>query len=121
MLKWHARQFKAVVIKQLVENAAIVGEFVESEARQRLQAIEEPSFGSFGKPYRQNVVARLLTNVVEEKPDEVDILVGVAKSSSSDKHGLYIELGTKKDAPHPFLRPAVMENKAKILALLTGQ
>lgn len=121
MLKWNPEKFKKELIERLAENGEIVGKFVETDARRRLMAIEQPDFGSFGKPYRQNVVARLLRYEVETTENAVIIRVGVAKSSSSDKHGLYIEIGTRKDPAHPFIRPAVFENAAKILALLSGK
>lgn len=120
-VKWYADRFKNQLINGIVANGEIVGKFVETDARRRLMAIEQPDFGSFGKPYRQNVVARLLTSEVVVGDDEVVIYVGVAKSSSSDKHGLYIELGTRQDPAHPFLRPAVFENASKIVALLSGR
>lgn len=117
--KWTPDKVKEDVTKhQLIPNGEIVGKFVESDAKRRLLDIRDPEWG---KNYRQMVVARLLMFTVEEANNGVKILVGVAKAKSGKYHGYYIELGSKSAPPHPFLRPAVFQNKRKILALLSGQ
>ena len=118
MLKWNPDEFKKRLISDLAENGEIVGKFVETDARQRLLAIRDPEWG---KAYRSKLVARLLSYEVEVKPKEVVINVGVRPSKSSRRHGFYIELGSKKWPAHPFLRPAVFMNAARIVALLAGR
>lgn len=117
-LTWNAEAFKSEVKRSLVANGEIVGEFVESDARRRLLAIGDPSWG---KGYREQVVARLLMNLVEAKRNEIVITVGVARSSSGSHHGFYIELGSATAPAHPFLRPAVFDNGRAIIALLEGK
>jgi hypothetical protein len=118
MLKWDPDEFKKKLISDLAENGEIVGKFVENDARQRLLAIKDPKWG---EAYRNRYVARLLSYEVIVKPKEVVINVGVRPSSTSRRHGFYIEIGTKKWPAHPFLRPAVFMNAAKIVALLAGK
>ena len=118
MLKWNPAELKKNLIADLVENGEIVGKFVETDARQRLLAIRDPEWG---KAYRSKLVARLLSYEVIVKPKEVVINVGVRPSSTSRRHGYYIEMGTKKWPAHPFLRPAVFMNAARIVALLGGK
>jgi hypothetical protein len=120
---WNPQRVKNAIIGDLVSSGEIVGKFVETEARRRLMAITEPEWGA---GYRQKLVARLLTSTVERKSNEVIITVGVRVSTSrrgekARKHGLYIELGSHTAPAHPFLRPAVFENGAKIVALLEGR
>jgi hypothetical protein len=120
---WDPEGVKQDVARQLAANGEIVGKFVEEDARRRLMAIKDPEWG---QNYRQKLVARLLTNVVEQERNAVVIMVGVRVSSSrsgkaSRRHGFYIELGSKTAPAHPFLRPAVFENKRKIVGLLTGR
>lgn len=120
---WSPQKVRAEVIDNLMANGEIAGEFIESEARRRLLAIREPEWGA---GYREKLVARLLTNQIERGNNEVVITVGVTESKSrrgeaSRKHGLYIELGSKTAPAQPFLRPAVFENGAKIVALLEGR
>jgi len=117
-LTWKPESFKKQLIADLVQNGEIVGKFVETEARRRLLAIRDPEWG---EAYRSKLVARLLTYEVKTSPKEVTINVGVRTSSSGSWHGYYIELGSSKFGPHPFLRPAVFQNAAKIVALLSGR
>lgn len=121
--KWQPEEVKAMVTATLLENGEIAGKFVETDARKRLMAITDPEWG---KKYRQQLVARLLTNIVERGLNEVIIRVGVRESKSrtgvaSRKHGFYIELGSATAPAHPFLRPAVFENGKKIVRLLCGE
>lgn len=126
-LDWQPEKFKAALRERLVANGAIVGKYVETEARRRLLALDDirvelpgrkPYYG--GAAYRA-YVAGLLGYEVESLPDEVVIRVGVRAGKSGTRHGLYIELGTQAFAPRPYLRPAVLENKGRILALLRGE
>ncbi|OGC95311.1 MAG: hypothetical protein A2W25_05185 [candidate division Zixibacteria bacterium RBG_16_53_22] len=118
MLTWRPNDFKKKLISELAENAEIVGKFVETDARQRLLAIKDPAWGL---AYRSKLVSRLLGYTVEVKPNEVVITVGVRPSSEGRHHGFYIEMGSKTAPAHPYLRPAVFMNAAKILALLRGK
>lgn len=117
-LTWNAEAFKAELLAKLEANGAIVGKFVEEEARRRLLDITEPDWGA---GYRSEIVARLLTNTVEKEEKAVVINVGVAVGPSGQHHGLYIELGSSTAPAHPFIRPAVFENGPKIVALLSGK
>jgi len=115
---WKPDALKKQLVADLAENAEIVGKFVETEARRRLLAISDPKWG---EAYRSQLVARLLTYEVKTSPKEVTINVGVRTSSSGSHHGVYIEMGSRTAPAHPFLRPAVFQNAAKIVALLSGK
>ena len=123
MLKWDPGEFKKKLISELVENGEIVGKFVESDARQRLLKISDPEWG---KGHR-NYVSRLLTNVVETERNAVVIKIGLppgktTKEGKQTRHlGFYIEMGDSHHAAHPYLRPAVFANAAKIVRLLSGK
>lgn len=125
-LKWNDREFKKGLKRELAANAAIVGKFVETEARRRLTAITDPDWGA---AYRQQVLARSLTYEVEEKANEVEVRVGVTEGPTTGKEsgaagqrkrGLYIELGSSTAPAQPYLRPAVFENGGKIVRLFEG-
>ncbi len=115
-LTWKPDAFKKALMQQLVANGEVVGQFVEGEAKRRLLAIQDPDWGAQYRGY----VARLLDNEVKAERRRVSIRVGV-RTGYTKWHGYYIELGTSRRAAHPFLRPAVFENGAKILALLGGR
>jgi len=116
--KWHPERVREAVLDELQANGEIVGKFVETEARQRLHAITEPEWG---EKYRRLIVGRLLTNVVEREAKAVVITVGVRTGKEGRHYGFYIETGTRKQPAHPFLRPAVFDNRREIVALLAGK
>jgi hypothetical protein len=113
--KWDPKAVKAFVTDILLENGEIVGKFVETDARRRLRGIDYPEWG---KKYRQKLVARLITYLIEKGNNEVVITVGVKESKGQRFHGYYIELGSKTAPANPFLRPAVFNNGSKIVKLL---
>ena len=115
--KWHPEAVREAAIAELMGNTAIVGKFVETDARRRLHAIEEPEWG---ERYRRLIVGRLLTFVVERSARAVTISVGVKAGEKGRYHGFYIEFGSKTSPAHPYLRPAVFENAREIIALLAG-
>ena len=117
-LTWKADEFKKKLSGDLAANAEIVGKFCEEDARRRLLAINDPKWGA---KYRSQIVARLLTYEVETKSKEVIIRVGVRATSSGRFHGFFIEFGSRTAPAHPFLRPAVFQNAARIVALLSGK
>lgn len=117
-LKWTPNNIKRRVIAELTANAEIAGKFVETDARRRLEAIQEPEWG---RGYRREIVSRLLRYEVEALPKELVIRVGVAPGSSGRHHGFYIEMGSSTAPAQPFLRPAVFENGRRIVALLAGK
>lgn len=121
-LTWKSDTLKKALLADLTANADIVGEFVESEARRRVLAIPEPAWGAGHRKY----ISRLLTNVVEQERNAVVIRVGLppgkkTKTGTTRHLGFYIEFGSKTAPAHPYLRPAVYENAANIVALLSGK
>jgi len=128
-LDWKPDKLKKAVVADLVANAELVGQFLQSDARRRLLAYPdipprraqgtEPRPYVGGRAYRE-YVAGLIGNEVIADPKGVTIIVGVRPGKSGRHHGLYIELGSRASAPRPFLRPAVFENADKIVVMLAG-
>lgn len=116
--KWSPQKVRDAALKELAENAEIVGKFVETEARRRLYAIDEPAWG---ERYRRLIVARLLTYVVERKAKAIVITVGVRVGPKGHHHGFWIEFGSSTAPAHPFLRPAVYDNARQIVKLLADE
>lgn len=112
-LEWTPEQFKTELIQRLKENSQLVGEFVRSDARNRLAKIDKPAWG---EAYR-NFVSGLLTYEVTSDARSVTTTVGV-KGGYTEWHGFYIEMGTSRRPPAPFLRPAVFNNGKHIVSLL---
>lgn len=115
---WRPEAVKQAAVAELERNGAIVGKFVQTEARRRLYAITDPEWG---ERYRRLIVGRLLTFVVTREPKAVVITVGVAAGPKGRHHGFWIEVGTRRQPAHPYLRPAVFDNAREIVALLGGR
>lgn len=116
--QWHPERVRAAVLAELTENAEIVGKFVETEARRRLHGIDEPAWG---EKYRRLIVGRRLTYVVEREARAVVVTVGVRPGEKGHYYGFWIEMGTRRAPPHPYLRPAVYDNARAITKLLAGR
>jgi HK97 gp10 family phage protein len=115
---WRPEKVREAVLDDLVENGEIVGKFVETEARRRLHAITDPAWG---EKYRQLIVGRRLMYEISRRAKEVTIRVGVRKGEKGRWYGFYIEMGTHRRPAHPYLRPAVFQNRREIVALLGGR
>lgn len=114
-LKWTPNEFKRELAAKLAANGQGVGEFVRRDARSRLSGIADPDWGA---AYR-SFVAGLVSYEIEAGAREVVVTVGV-RGGYSRWHGYYIEVGTSRQAAHPWLRPAVFNNLAQIRALFMG-
>lgn len=111
-LKWTPNEFKKDLIGRLSTNGQIVGEFVRADARKRLGGISSPDWG---QAYR-SFVAGLVSYEIETSSKEVKVTVGV-RGGYTAWHGYYIEVGTSRQPPHPWLRPAVFNNLGQIKGL----
>jgi HK97 gp10 family phage protein len=117
VVEWDTDEVKTAVLQRLAANGEAAGKFVETEARRRLEAIDDPDWG---RAYRTQIVSRLLMSAVEQRQNEVVVGVGVSVGSGGRHHGYYIELGSSTAPAQPFLRPAVANNARRIVDLFTG-
>ena len=119
--EWNPEAVIAAALDEVQRNAEIVGAFVESEARRRLDAIKQPG-NKRAVAYRAFLSRYMLTNVVTRTAKEVVVRVGMKTRSQKggDRLGFYIETGSRLAPAHPYLRPAVFDNAREIVKLLTG-
>ena len=115
-LKWNAEAYKRDLLQKLAKNGEEAGDFMETEARRRMFAVQGPAWWA---GYRR-LVASLVAHDVKIERNGVTVRVGVKRTRHSKRHGLYIELGRAQWPPSPFLSPAVHENAKKIVAILKG-
>ena len=116
--KWEPARVKTMCMAVLKSHAEDVGQFVESEARRRLDAISDPDTKR-DKNYRKYLSEFILTNTVESSEKEIVIRVGMRIGKEGQKHhGFYIETGSSTAGAHPFLRPAVFDNAREIVSML---
>ena len=121
-VSWDPGAVKAAALAEVTANAEVVGEFVESEARRRLDAIGSPG-NKRARAWRAFLSRWVLTNTVATEANAVVIRVGmkVGPRKGGRTRGFYVETGSSTAPAHPFLRPAVFNNAAKIVALLGGK
>ena len=118
---WYANKVKDAVVNKLMANAPDTGHFIESDARQRLDAIKTPDTPR-DKNYRFYLSKFMLTHVVEKIGDHAFVIaVGMRIGKDGQQHhGFYIETGSSTAPAHPYLRPAVLQNPRDIIQLLLG-
>jgi HK97 gp10 family phage protein len=98
------RKVLARIAGRVVDNMDAACQMVAEDARGRVAK---------GRPK----LVTFIDYTVTAKGNTVEGRVGVKKKGY---WGLFVELGTSKMAARPFLRPAVHENKAKIVKMIAG-
>ena len=120
--KWDPGAVKAAALAEVAANAEQAGKFVETDARRRLDAIGSPG-NKRARAWRAFLSRWVLTNTVATEANAVVIRVGmkVGSRKGGRTRGFYVETGSSTAPAHPYLRPAVFNNAAKIVALLGGK
>lgn len=116
--KWRPNVVVEAIKDELVENMELACKVVEVDARRRLLAIQDPKFG---RGYRRILAMFKLTSSVEVENRAVVGHVGIPKGEKGGDYGFWIEIGSRTAPAHPWLRPALLNNKREILKLLGGQ
>lgn len=104
--QWNAREVKAQISGDVAANMDSVCQFVRDQARGRA-------------PTLTGLLASSIDYELSAGGETVSGRVGVKKGRAF--YGWFHEVGTRKMAAHPFLRPAVWENVAEILRRLAGE
>ena len=120
--KWNPKAVREATLRELKANGEIVGKFLETEARQRLDAITKPSNRKAVR-YRRFLSRWVLTHRVDADENGVTIQVGMRKGpgKAGDMRGFYIEIGSRTAPATSFLRRTILQNKRDILATLVGK
>jgi hypothetical protein len=111
---WDPEGFKKQVRARLAEDMEIALIEIEQQARANMRSIE---WRARFKAYRQKLLCRLITHEVEVGKDVVG-RIGIREEGGHSKAGWFIEMGQAKSPGQPWLRPAVFENAARIVAHL---
>jgi len=122
MRTWRPQAVIDATLAQLERNGSVVGKFVEGEAKARLLAIGKPD-NKRAVAYRAYLARYVLTYNVRREKRAVVIEVGMRAGSGKKgmMRGFYIEIGSRTAPATSFLRRAVLENQATILATLGGR
>lgn len=103
--EWNADKVRAMVSGKLVQNMDRACQFAEDQAAARV-------------PVRTGITRDDITHEVSARGNTIEGRVGVKRGKSF--YAFFVEMGTRKMAAKPFLRPAVFGNAAEILRILRG-
>ena len=104
--EWKQKELIAKVSGQIVAGMEAACQFAEGQAKARA-------------PHRTGLLKSDISHKVEARGNEITGYMGVFKTSKAF-YARFPEFGTSRMAARPFLRPAIWENRAKIMKLLTG-
>ena len=105
--EWKKKELVAKVSGNVINGVEAACQFVEGQAQARA-------------PVRSGVMKSDISHKVIVSGDSITGHVGVFKTSKAF-YAYFQEMGTAKMAAHPFLRPAVFGNAAKIRKLVAGK
>lgn len=131
ILEWNAGRVQQAMADKAEHGMTLAATYVESEAKQMVsrgnRSGDNPSMP--GEPPK-SVLGNLradISHFVERTATEVRGFVGVRKGSIADAYAMRLELGfvgidslgrNIDQAPRPFLRPAMLRSRDKIVALI---
>ncbi len=112
--KWDTSELKKMVIESLTTSMDMAGKVVEDDARKKLLAIKYPD-DKRSANYRKYLANYQLTHIVNVEKDNITAVIGLTEKKY---YGFYIEMGSSTAPAHPFLRPALVENKKNIMGII---
>lgn len=117
--EWNQREVIDQVGDLLEGRMGAATQIVENDARRNLLNIRAPDIYP-GRAYRWYLATFELTSRVERDKKSITGYIGIPKGREGDRYGFYIETGSSEAPPHPWLRPALLDNAQKIRKVLTG-
>lgn len=118
VVQWRQKELIEAVATQVTADMETAAKVVEVDARQRLLRIREPAFG---QAYRRVLALFRLTSVVQRAGDVIEARIGIPRGEKGGDYGYWIEVGSATAPAHPWLRPALLHNLKRILALIGGR
>jgi HK97 gp10 family phage protein len=112
-LEWHGDELLKVLASEMEKRLAVVGEVVRGEAVRSLRRKKFPpsSLPNTTPAWRTGHLFRSVQYEVGKGQFTVRIGTNV-------RYGLYLEVGTSKMAPRPWLRPALEKSRKRIVGIL---
>jgi HK97 gp10 family phage protein len=104
-ITWNADKVKRGISAKAIDGMDRVGQFCAERA-------------SANAPVDRGILRSDVTYKVEPHGEAVETIVGAKRRSF---WAWFVELGTRKMAAQPFLRPAVFGNAAEIMRLFVGK
>lgn len=118
-VNWYGPQVFNAIEAKARRNLSAACIHLQNAIKKDLAQAPGPPRGAASGPgeaphYRTHQLQKSITH-------EVDGLVGRVGPDHTNKYGIYLELGTVRMAPRPFLRPALDRNRAELLRMMSKQ
>jgi len=117
-MRWHGEEFKRQTAEQLGKNLEAAAIHLKGEIKESLRIgnIDGSSPSSAGEPPRR-VTGRLSGSIAHE----VDRKRLIGRVGTNVLYGKFLELGTRKMAARPFIRPGLEKARHMIGRILAGK
>ena len=113
--EWHGDELLKIIESEMQKRLATAAEAVRAEAVRSIRTPYPPASTPGNPPHSRSGASGLLGSVFYDvNSAKREAIVGTPL-----KYGLYLELGTKRMAARPWLRPALERCRAKIKAIIT--
>lgn len=112
--KWYGGKVKKIILTEMMRRMDEVALYLENYVKDSLIVPFPPASVPGEPPHMRS--GNLLNSIVKERIG-LTLRVGVATAAAAN-YAKFLEIGTKKMAPRPFLRPALWNNEAYILKIL---
>lgn len=114
-IDWRGNEFLRELRGELEKRLAVAAEVVRAEAVKSIRVPFPPASLPGNPPHSRSAAAGLFGSVLYDvQSDQMQAIVGTPLV-----YGLYLELGTSKMAPRPWLRPALEKSRLKIQKIMT--
>ena len=117
-MRWHGEEFKRQIADEMAKNMEAAAIHLKGEIKQSLAVgnIDSSSPSEAGDPPRR-VTGRLSGSIAHE----VDRVRLIARVGTNVLYGKFLELGTRKMAARPFIRPGLEKARHRIGRILAGK
>jgi len=116
-MRWHGEEFKRLTHDQMGENIEAAAIHLKGQIKLSLSVgnMDGTNPSDAGEPPRR-VTGRLSGSIAHE----ADRKKLIARVGTNVLYGKFLELGTRKMAARPFIRPGLENNRETIGRILTG-
>ena len=114
-VRWFGPAVLSAMHLRAARNLKAAGKFLGNAIRNDLQRVKFPPASAPGEVphYRSQDLARSITSELDASG-----LICRVGPAHTVKYGVFLELGTARMEPRPFLRPALLRNRSALLKII---
>jgi len=119
-VKWTDKQVEARLRKLTQRNMKNTMNMLEKKCKQMISRVNAGgTHPSYPNEPPKRISGELQKSIKGEVKSDANAIIGILKAE--EDYAVYLEFGTSKMQPRPFLRPTIWENKIEILRKLSGK